>query len=149
MARRMRSLSGPLGNSLARQREARDAQQDQSESEQRREFLHASSEFEDFVSEFQLGQVRHVQTDRYGRRCAEPPSRRRPRNADISRDGQVPSALHELAQTVVVALLRAGRGHDMIIGPRIAAAVKRSRCGKTATRAQTCRMSVNTARAVS
>ena len=66
-------LVGTIGQSLARQREARDAQQDQSESEQRREFLHASSEFEDFVSEFQLGQVRHVQTDRHGQRGAEPP----------------------------------------------------------------------------
>jgi len=99
-----------IGQSLARQREAGGAQQDQCEPEQGRKFLDASSELEDFLSEFQLGQVRHVQADHRGRRRAEPPPCRRPRNAAISGDGQVPGALNELAQPVVVALLRARRG---------------------------------------
>jgi hypothetical protein len=106
------SLVGTIGESLAGQREAGEAQQDQREPEQRREFLDGLLEFEDLVSEVQLGRVRDVQTDHHGWRHAEPPSRRRPRNAGISRDGQVPSVLHEFAQSVVVALLRAGRGHD-------------------------------------
>jgi hypothetical protein len=102
---------GTLGQSLACQPEARDAQQDESEPEQRREFLDALSEFEDLLAEFPLGQVRHSQTDHHGRRGAEPPPRRRPRNAEISGDGEIPGALDELAQPMVVALLRTGRGH--------------------------------------
>jgi hypothetical protein len=45
------------------------------------------SECEDFLSEFQLGQVRHVQTDHHGRRGAEPSPCRRPRNAAIGGSG--------------------------------------------------------------
>jgi len=76
MARRIRSLSGPWGESPTSQREAGDAQQDQREPEQRREFLDAVLEFEDLLSEFQLGQVRDVQTDHRGWYRAEPPPRR-------------------------------------------------------------------------
>jgi hypothetical protein len=72
-------------------------QEDQNEPEQRREFLDALSEFEDLLSELHFGQVRHVQSDRHGRRGAEPPSRCGPRHAELSGDGQVPGALHELA----------------------------------------------------
>ena len=91
------SLVGTIGESLACQRKAGDAQQDQRKPQQRREFLDGLLEFEDLVSEFQLGEVRHVQTDGHGRRRAAPPTSRRPRNSAISGDSQVPGALNELA----------------------------------------------------
>ena len=59
-------LVGTIGESLACQRKAGDAQQDQRKPQQRREFLDGLLEFEDLVSEIQLGRVRDVQTDHHG-----------------------------------------------------------------------------------
>jgi hypothetical protein len=44
------------------------------------------------------------------RRCAEPPTRRRTRDAEMRGDGQVPGALDKIPEPMVIALLRAGRG---------------------------------------
>src|SRR5205823_11789748 len=78
----------------------------------------------------------------------EPPPRRRRRNAEISRDGQVPGAVDKLAQPVVVAFLRTGRGHRTDHRPSDhrrstapgangrTAAVRRSGQVKTTTRAK-------------
>jgi hypothetical protein len=51
-----------------------------------------------------------LQTDYDRRRRAEPPTRRRARDTEIGGDGQVPGALDEIPEPIVIALLRAGRG---------------------------------------
>ena len=53
-------MSGPSG-SRSPANVKPEAQQDQREPEQRREFLDGLLQFEDLVAEFQLGQVRDVQ----------------------------------------------------------------------------------------
>ena len=70
----------------------------------------ASPQLQDFLPEFRLRKVRHLQTDHDGRRRAEPSTRRRARHPDTSCEGQVPGALDEIAEPMVVALLRAERG---------------------------------------
>jgi hypothetical protein len=69
--------------------------------------LDASPELEDLVSEFRLREVRHIQTDHDRRRHAEPPTRRRARDAEVRGDGHVAGAVDEMSKPVVVALLRA------------------------------------------
>jgi hypothetical protein len=132
-------------------------QQDQGEPEPRREFLNPSSEFEDLLSKFQLGEARHVHTDDRGRRGAKPRPRGRPRNAEISCNLNCPSALDELAQPVVVALQRTGRGHATDHGPsdqrrsteprgnRASVNVTRSGLCQDDNSREKCRMSVGTA----
>ena len=56
-------LRASVGQPLVRQREPRDAQHSQHKLEQRRELLHAPSERQDLVLEFQLAQVCHVEAD--------------------------------------------------------------------------------------
>jgi len=98
---------------------------------------------------------RHVQTDHHGRRGAEPPSRGRPRNAEVSCDGRVHCALDELAQPMVVALLRTGRCHatdHRLSDHRRSTALRENGASPLwddrrarATRVQKCRMSMGTA----
>ena len=103
-------LGASVGQPLARQCETRGLQQGQHEPEQRRELLDASPQLQDLLSEFRLREVRHIQTDHDRRRRAEPPTRRRARDAEIRGDGHVAGALDEIPQPMVIALLRAGRG---------------------------------------
>jgi hypothetical protein len=76
------------------------------EPEQRRELLDASPQRQDLLPEFRLREGRPIQAEHDRRRGAEPPTRRRARNAEIRRDGQVPGASDEIPSPRVVALLR-------------------------------------------
>jgi hypothetical protein len=70
------------------------------------------------LSEFRLGEVRHIQTDHDRRyRTAAPSARRRARDPEVRGDGHVPRALDEIPKPVVIALLRrAVVGMGIIIG---------------------------------
>ncbi len=103
-------LGAAVREPLARQREPRGPQQGQHELQQRGELLDASPELQDLVLEFQLAQVCHVEADDDLGCPAEPPTGRRARNAESRRDGHVPGAVDEIAEPVVIALLRAGLG---------------------------------------
>jgi hypothetical protein len=78
--------------------------------------------------------------------AAEPPTRRRARNAEIRRDGQVPGASDEILSPMVVALLRPGRGRHADDHRQFARAAQlfegdAGRLGVTTTHAGKCRMS--------
>jgi len=103
-----------------------ESEKDECEPEQRREFFHASVKLQDLLAEFVLGQVRHVQPDHHGRRSAEPSSGRRLGHAQICGDSRVPGAVDKFAQPMIVALLRTGRRHGLIIGSRMTVVQQRS-----------------------
>jgi hypothetical protein len=65
---------------------------------------------QDLRSELRLRKVRTIQTDHGRRRRAQPATRRRARDAEVRGDGHVAGALDEIPKSVVVALLRTGRG---------------------------------------
>jgi hypothetical protein len=92
-----------------------DAQEGEHELKQRSQLLDPSSEHQDFLAEFQLRQISHIEAHDGGRDCAEPSSSGRPRDAASGGNGQVAGVLNEFAQPVVVALLRTGRGHTPIV----------------------------------
>jgi hypothetical protein len=85
-------------------------EQGQREPEQRRELLDASPPRQDRLPELRLHEVRHIPAEHDRRRSAELPTRRRARNAEIRRDGQLPGASDEIPSPMVVAWLRPGRG---------------------------------------
>ncbi len=99
-----------LGQSLACQGEAGDAQPDESEPEQCRELPDALSEVFG-ISCGSSSSVRFATSRLTVTLGAVPPPRRRPRNAEISGGGQVSGALNELAYSVVVAFLRTAQDH--------------------------------------
>jgi len=66
-----------------------------------------SPEFQDFFLEFGFIQVRHVKADYDRWCCAEPPTGRRARDAEIRGDGDVPGALDEISKPMIVAPLLA------------------------------------------
>ena len=96
-------------------------------------------------------EVRNIERDHNRLRRAKPPARRGPRNAQVRRDGDVPGALDEISEVVIVALLgaaggrhgkgsSAGRSRRLNSSTRWAASV-----GVATTRAAKCKMSVRTA----
>jgi hypothetical protein len=89
-------LGASVGQPLARQGESRGLKQGQHEAEQRGKLLDASPQHQDLLSEFRLGEGRHIRTDYDRRRRAEPPTGRRARDAETGRHGHVPGALDEL-----------------------------------------------------
>jgi hypothetical protein len=58
--------------------------------------LDASPQLEDLLLEFQLREIRHIQTDHDRRRWAEPPTRRRARDAEVRGDGHVAGAVDQM-----------------------------------------------------
>ena len=81
-------------------------EQGQGQPEQRRELLDASPQRQDLLPEFRRREVRHFQTDHDPRRRVEPPTRRRARDSEIRRDGQVPGSLNEVSEPMVITSLR-------------------------------------------
>lgn len=63
--------------------------------------LHASPERENFSLEFRCVQIRYVQADHDLRCVANPPTRRRARDAKIRCDRRVPRALDEISKPVI------------------------------------------------
>jgi hypothetical protein len=117
----------------------------------RRELPDPSPQLQDLLSELWLCEVGTIQTDHRRRRRAQPPTRRRARDAEIRGEGHVPGAVDEMPKAVVVALLRAGggrHGHDHRRFPLAAQLLEDdgvASAGVTTTRAGKCRMSVGTA----
>jgi hypothetical protein len=128
-------------------------QKGQRQPEERSELLDASLQLQDLLSKFRLRHVAAIQTDHDRRRRVEPPTRRRPRNPEIGGNGQVPGALDKIPEPMVIALLRARRGHheeDHRSSAHILAATPQGGCGTslgvTTARATKCKMSAGTAR---
>jgi hypothetical protein len=84
--------------------------QSQCQPQQRRQLLDASPELQDLLPEFRRREVRHVHRHHDSRRRTEPSTRGRAWDPEIGRDGQVPGALDEIPEPMVIALLGAGRG---------------------------------------
>jgi hypothetical protein len=84
--------------------------QSQCQPQQCRELLDASPELQDFLLEFRRREVRQLHRYHDSRRRREPSTRGRAWDPEIGRDGQVPGALDEIPEPMVIALLRAGRG---------------------------------------
>jgi hypothetical protein len=61
----------------------------------------------DFLSEFQFGEVRPVQSHDDRRRFGEPPASGRARDTEIRGDGHIPRPPNHISQSVVIASLRA------------------------------------------
>ena len=93
-----------------RQGESRGSKQSEGEAKECPELLHASPERENFSLEFRCVQIRYVQADHDLRCLAEPPTRRRARDAKIRRDRRVSGALDEISKPVIVAPLMASCG---------------------------------------
>jgi hypothetical protein len=134
------------------------AQHGQRQPEQRRELLDASPELQDLLLEFRLREVHTLQTDHDQGRRAEPAARRRPRDVVSRGDREVPGALDESPEAMVITLLWAECRHAEIIGRSPTSLNDESsrtcrsagvRSGglppATTTRAKTCRMSLRTA----
>ena len=66
----------------------------------------ASLQFHDLLPTFRLCEVRHLHTDHDRRRRAEPPTRCRVRHTEVRGDRQIPSALDEVPEPMVIGLLR-------------------------------------------
>jgi hypothetical protein len=86
------------------------SEQGQHQPKEHRELLDASTQLQDLLSELRLREVRPIQTDHDRRRDAQPPTRRRARDAEVRGDGHISSALDVMPKAMVVALLRTACG---------------------------------------
>ena len=96
----------PLGASvrqaLSCEAEPGGAEQDQREPEQRRELPDSSPQFQDLLSKLRLCEIGTIQTDDGRRRRAQPPTRRRARDAEVRGEGHVAGAADEIAKPMVI-----------------------------------------------
>jgi hypothetical protein len=102
-------LGASVGQPMMRQGESRGSKQSEDKPKQCPELVHASPERDDFSLEFRCVQICDVQADSDLRCVAEPPARRRERDAKIRRERCVPGALDEISKPVIVAPLMASR----------------------------------------
>jgi hypothetical protein len=79
----------------------------QHETQQRRQLLDVTSKAKDFLSEFQFGEVRPVQTHDDRHRFDEPPASGRSGDTEIRCDADIARPANQISQAVVIASLRA------------------------------------------
>jgi hypothetical protein len=101
--------------------------------------------------ELRLREVRQFQSDFDPRYPGEPAAYRRARHAEIGGDAHVTGALDEIPEPMIVASLRAKRGHHPENDPPIAVTAqllrrRRKPLGATRTRAQEYEMPMGAAR---
>jgi hypothetical protein len=99
-----------VGQPVMRQREFRASKQSERKPKECRELPHASPKLQNFLFELPCASVRHVQADHDVWCLAEPPTGRRGRDAEIRGDGDVPGALDDIPEPVVVPPLMASCG---------------------------------------
>ena len=102
-------LGATVWQSVVRQAESNDSLNGQHEPQECRKLLDASSEQENFLPEFRFGELGDVKTHDGERRRTQPPPSRRAWDTEVNREGHVSGVLDELAEPVVIALLRADR----------------------------------------
>ena len=112
-ARRIRALAGPSGRRSPVSRTLAAWSHGKREPEQGRELLDASLQRQDLLPKFCLRQVRSTaRLTTACRRSAEPPTRRRSRDAAIRGEAELARASDEFPEPMVITLLPAGgRGH--------------------------------------